>query len=503
MTVSINTVVEVQTSLQRQTPAPNQNTIAYFTTATPNNTDIFRVYTDASFVEQDYGSNSLPYKAMREMVRGSFNFKTGGGSVVIIPMLASVGATQGFFITANLSANIDNIKAVNDGDIRIPVDSTNYDLTELNFTNITGSSNVNESLIQIAAIIQERLQEAIVSVVGNTVKTTSNAVGASSLVSMVQLPSGTGTDLSVASLFNVSAGAGTAGADESGETLLQAYNRVKDLTEFYAIITDQEISDAGLIEIAPNMQAIKKRFYHHAIELEDMQDGGVCETINDLITNDPIRYTKFFGYASGTIEDAFLHKCRCVSFLHNMRWVSGINLIGVKNAQLNSLPDKYLTTLVNAKILGNGVDTYPSMSLNFNGRWNKSLVNDCEYSYYADTIELRLQYTVANVLYNYGRKIVQTEADMIIIKSAIESDLRIGVDLRIIGLGLTWNGATIGDDPKAHIDSIRRKGFYIYSQPVAEQSQASREAGESPIIQVAIKFAGGIEKVFIAVTNQL
>ncbi len=45
-----------------------------------------------------------------------------------------------------------------------------------------------------------------------------------------------------------------------------------------------------------------------------------------------------------------------------------------------------------------------------------------------------------------------------------------------------------------------KTGYYIYAQPVALQSQGDREARISPPIQVAIKLAGAIQTVDVAIT---
>ncbi len=501
MTVSLSQFVAVETTLTRQTPPPNHNSIALFVTETPNNADIFRIYTNARDVETDYGTNALTTQCAQEMFLQSPGVTTGGGYLAIIPMLAATSATSGYVVTANLSANIAAIIAVANGDLRVIIDGTNVDLTGLNFTKVT-------TLAGIASVLQKKLPDTVIEVVGNTIKISSKEVGVGSTVTLAQL-TGTGTDLSVVGLFNVAGSTSTAGVASGGETLLNAITRTRNLVEYHAVMTTKEIEDAELITIATAMQSQKLRFYEHVAELADMKDGGVCETIWNNIKTAAVQYTHFLGYSNGTIKDALLFKCRAVSRLHSLRWEDGAVVYNMFGGQLTNMTgDSIIDNALMNEITQNGVDLYTEVNANFGGRYTKSIENDIEYNYYADTIEYRCQSAIANTLFNSGRKIAQVEADMDNIKNAIANELTIGAsgiggtNGGILGLGLIWNGATIGNDPQAHKDSIKQRGFYIYSTPIAQQSQVDREAHKAPTIQIAVKYAGGIERVFVLIAGE-
>jgi len=62
----------------------------------------------------------------------------------------------------------------------------------------------------------------------------------------------------------------------------------------------------------------------------------------------------------------------------------------------------------------------------------------------------------------------------------------------ILGTGLTWNSAERFGDPEDFDRNIDENGYYIYSLPIAQQSQADREDRLAPVVQIALKFAGSI-----------
>ena len=62
------------------------------------------------------------------------------------------------------------------------------------------------------------------------------------------------------------------------------------------------------------------------------------------------------------------------------------------------------------------------------------------------------------------------------------------------GTGLTWNSALTFGDPEDMKRNITEKGYYIYSLPIAQQSQADREDRLAPVVQLALKYSGAIHK---------
>jgi hypothetical protein len=104
-----------------------------------------------------------------------------------------------------------------------------------------------------------------------------------------------------------------------------------------------------------------------------------------------------------------------------------------------------------------------------------------------------LQVEVFNVLGTTPTKIPQTEGGMDTITSAIVTILQQAVANGFLAPG-QWNGATFGD-PASFVRNIADFGFYVYHIPVAQQSQTLRSERIAPTIQIAVKYAGAIQKV--------
>jgi len=99
-----------------------------------------------------------------------------------------------------------------------------------------------------------------------------------------------------------------------------------------------------------------------------------------------------------------------------------------------------------------------------------------------------------NALAGTPTKVPQTEAGMSTLKSAMTQVAEQAVANGFLAPG-SWTGSYTIGDPVALQRNIATNGYYIYSQPVATQSQAQRTARIAPLIQEAIKYAGAVQSV--------
>jgi hypothetical protein len=103
-----------------------------------------------------------------------------------------------------------------------------------------------------------------------------------------------------------------------------------------------------------------------------------------------------------------------------------------------------------------------------------------------------------NYLRQTGTKIPQTEQGMDGLKAAYRRVCSQAVSNGFIAPG-SWTGSDTFGDPEDFKRNITDFGFYIYSQPVALQPVADRNAREAPVVQIAIKFAGAIHSTDVIV----
>ena len=102
-----------------------------------------------------------------------------------------------------------------------------------------------------------------------------------------------------------------------------------------------------------------------------------------------------------------------------------------------------------------------------------------------------LEIAYFNVLATSRTKIAQTDDDLGKAQKAIRKVCNQAVANGYLAPG-TWNST----DTFGNIDDFNRNieefGYYLYQQPVAEQSQTERENRIAPLLQIAGKEAGAV-----------
>ena len=150
-----------------------------------------------------------------------------------------------------------------------------------------------------------------------------------------------------------------------------------------------------------------------------------------------------------------------------------------------------LKTYLNDALLA-GADSYPSLqgvpavfTSGANGGFYDSVYN---LQWFVGA----LQVAGFNYLAQSSTKIPQTENGMDGLKGAYRAICEQAITNGYVAPG-TWNSPTTFGNQADLIANITQKGYYIYSQPIALQSQTSRVARQAPLCQIAIKEAGAIQ----------
>lgn len=487
MSIPIQNIINVSiTGTPAGLPAANVNSVAIFTTETPSNVDEFNTYVTASAVETDYGSNSVTAQMANNIFAQSPNILTGDGRLVVIPLINAISAIEGIYESADIAANLTNLQAIADGDIRVVLNGNNVDLTGLNFTNAS-------SLADITTILQRKLTDVVVTAKATGFDLASKKVGASSSIDLVQLPAGSGTDLSVASLFNVAAGTATGGADSQGETISEAILRTEEQVNYTGLITNLDLEDAAISAIAATVQTRKMTFYVSVSSTEDLQPTtGIASIIKDASQkNTRVKFYSLGQDLGNLMATSFMSRERSVNF-------SGSNTSQTMQlkALANVLPDPAIDQTILDLAEAAGVDVYGSIeglpvvvTSGANG-YGDSIYN-------AQWLERAVEVAGFNFLKQTNTKRPQTEQTMTAYKGALSQPLIQGVTAGVIAPG-TWNGDTFGNQ-QDFLRNIEDNGYYIYSLPIAQQAQAEREAREAPLVQIAIKEAGAIHSSSIII----
>lgn len=469
-------------------PEANVNSLGLFTTETPGNVDPFRIYINASEVAEDYGTNSVTAQMANNIFAQSPNLLTGDGRLVVIPLVNSISAITGNFVGADIEANLAAIQAVADGDIRVTLNGNDIDLTDLDFTNAT-------SFADITTILQARLIDVVVTSKATGFDLDSKKVGSSSAVTIAQLPAGSGTDLSVVGLFDAAGGTPTAGGNAQGESLVAAITRTKELVSYTGVITNLLMEDAVITLTASAIQAEKRgmMFVHQFTSTEDLEPTtGICSIIKDSTQTK----TRCLYYSDPSTANLVKASYAGRGFSVNFTGSNTTMTMNLK-ALANVLPDESITQTIFNKADVAGADLYgdvqslPIVVSNGNNQFFDSVYN-------AIWFKLALEVAGFNFLKQTNTKEPQTDIGMDGLKGAYAKVCQRAVTNEMFAAG-TWNGSTFGK-PEDFLRNISDKGFFIFSQPIAQQSQEDRDARKAPLIQIAGKESGAIHSSTVNAT---
>ena len=467
------------------------NNLCIFTNDTVSfNGDIYREYTNSTSVAADCGANSLTTLMAENIFAQTPNILTGNGSLIVIPLLNSVSATQGTFTTPNITANLANFLLVDDGALKITLnDGTAKTYTDLNFTNCT-------TMQHVVNVLQDKIRDIIFTLEGSTsqtIKMTSKKFGITSEIAFSAAASG--TDLMGFNYLNTSTGTAVAGAASSGETIKEAIIRTQGKIFYEGVLDTLNLEDAKRELDATYCQSVDKMYFVACASTEDI--AGLATTVSGAEQDKtrPILYSE-------SIQDSKLATAAYASRLLSIDFDASNTVHTMHLKQLvNVTPDSLFNTTSNETLASQcdaaGIDFYTSFS-SVNGCFSTG-GND-----YADNVicDVWLKYALEvagfNYLYQTNTKIPQTESGMDGLKGAYEQVCIQGVTNGAFAPG-TWNSSQTFGDPETFKRNIAQNGYYIYSAPISQQSQADRNNRIAPTIQIAVKRAGAIHESIVNV----
>lgn len=488
-TLPITNVINVTISaIPSGLTTPNVNSLMLMTNEAPNNSNPYGIYVSANQVAADYGTNSATAAMANAVFSQVPNVLSGGGQLVIAPMQAAVSATPGVWATPDISSNLANFQAVSNGSITITIDGIAYALTGLNFTQAG-------SLGDIANILQTAVPLANITLVGNTIKITSNKVGSTgSTVTVVG--GGAGSDLYTNTYLKGATATTASGANSSGETILAAVNRLIPQVFFCGVMTNLNLENAAVITAAAGIQALDMMFVHHAASPADI--AGLATTIQQAGDT----HTRILVYTLGGQAGANLMKAAYAGRGFSTDFTGSATSTTMNLKQLaNILPDPNITQTLYTNDSVAGADLYVSYQ-GVPSVYSTGGDNFFDNVYQDIALKFALQTAGFNYLRQTNTKVPQTEPGMNGLKSAYALAMEQFVVNGSLAPG-AWNSSQTFGDPAIFNNNVLTRGYYIYSQPVALQNSSDRNLRKAPLVQIAAKRAGAIHSsnVIVIVNN--
>ena len=490
--IALTNVINVSlSSLPQGLSKYRTNNMALFVATTYAPVEPYIAAVSAADVEAAYGKNSPATKMARAIFTPAFNLRTGEGTLYVFPYSGTIAQPASQTTASLTSTQIEHFKGAT-GKLTIGIDGVDYTVTGLQF---------NERLETIEDIItvlkRANLDCDIVLSGTDKIKFASRRFGTDSSITLKATATGTGSDLYGANYLDGANATTSAGTNATGTTLAEAVADAEELAFFGGVLTTQPCDNATILANSTALQSTDHIYYEVTRSLKNI---GVLGASIKSAGNSKTRLLAYSGTTDTSAVGAQRYNYAKQAIATYATIASSTNYTGTDTCLTMNLktltgisPDLNLNQTYVDAAKTNGVDIYGSLE-------GLGVVFSNNNNGYTDDItgqlwlKKDLEVTGFNYLRKTNTKIPQTEAGMTGLKNAYETSLSQGVTNGFIATGVDWgNDVPIPfGNPEDFRRNILEKGYYIYSLPISQQSQAEREERKAPLIQIAVKTAGAI-----------
>lgn len=435
-----------------------------------------RAYSSVTDIANDFGTSAPEYQAAV-----AFFAQSPQPTTVQVGRWAR-SATSGLYkgkILSTSDQEMDNFTTISAGAFDVTIDGSVVNVTAVN---LSAQSNLNGVASQVSAALQSK---GTCVWNGQQFVIKSASTGQTSTVSTV-----TSTQLSQA--MGLDSGTMVTGAP--AETLEEATVALLDINTWYGAFYTGDLEEQDIIDTAALISASTPSHIccftsKDTNELDGTQTSSLGYELAQLGNN------RVFVMYSSTNDNA------AVSVLGRMSTVNfeGSNTtITLMFKQCPGVEPEYLRTSQANALQKNNVNVFAAYQNDtsilqygtMSGGWYIDEVHGLDW------LQNRVETDLWNLLYTSTTKIGQDESGMTAILSTVNSSLEAGVRNGLIAPGV-WNGDEFGTLKRG--DTLTT-GFYVYIQPLEEQSQADREQRKAPPIQIAVKLKGAVHSIDVTIT---
>ena len=435
-----------------------------------------RAYSSVTDIANDFGTSAPEYQAAV-----AFFAQSPQPTTVQVGRWAR-SATSGLYkgkILSTSDQEMDNFTTISAGAFDVTIDGSVVNVTAVN---LSAQSNLNGVASQVSAALQSK---GTCVWNGQQFVIKSASTGQSSTVSTV-----TSTELSQA--MGLDSGTMVTGAP--AETLEEATVALLDINTWYGAFYTGDIEDQDVINTAALISAstpshICAFTLKETDELDGTQTSSLGYELAQLGNN---RVLPMYSSTNDNAAVSVLGRMSTVNFEGSNTTITlmfkqcpGVEPEYLKTSQANALQRNNVNVFA-AYQNDTSILQYGTMS----GGWYIDEVHGLDW------LQNRVETDLWNLLYTSTTKIGQDESGMTAILSTVNSSLEAGVRNGLIAPGV-WNGDEFGTLKRG--DTLTT-GFYVYIQPLEEQSQADREQRKAPPIQIAVKLKGAVHSIDVTIT---
>lgn len=454
-----------------------------------NTFERIRTYTSLDAVAADFGTTAPEYKCAVlwfEQAPQPTALKIGRWAKT---------ATSGLLVGASLSVAeqlIATWNAITTGTFTITVDAaTPVNITGLNFA---AAANMNG----VAAVIDTALNSHGASCVWDAVnkrfEIQSDSTGPTSTVSFLGTV-GSGVDVSDdLKMRSTSSGAYLVSgiALETAVAAVAIFDAYFGQT-WYAVTVPEVATDQASVDVAEYIQGSNNKHLYGV----STQEAGVISSVS---TSDIAYLLHALDYSRSVVEYSSSNAYSVCSLLGRILTVDYNGNSTVIDLMYKQEPGIVPETLTETQLLA-ATNKASNVFVKYNNdtaiieRGDSSSGDPLDIITGTDWLAVTIMTAVYNLLYTSPTKIPQTDSGVQQIVNTINSVCSQGVVNGLLAPGV-WNSNGFGSLKSGQFLDA---GFYVYAPPVGSQSQAAREARQSPTIQVAAKLAGAVRTVDIII----
>lgn len=492
-----------------------------------------------NFREVTDGSVTITQDGSRTVYLTDLNFsgcKTTEAVAALFDNALSATATAGTATTGLIT--VSNFESISNGSFNITVDGgTVQEITDIDFTAI---STIND----IAGLINSEISDATCSAVNGALVFTSNSTGANSSVLITMNDTGTSlvdefgvintvagqdaigvtcevydlnqikfTSISTGTASSVLISSNTTGTDLTAdvylgalayvqgqaaytgrERLIDTIIRTRAQLYYHCVIPCLTLGDDEIIAASNYVQTETMMLAIADNDLTCCDDGNLFSRI----ANRSNHKTRCFAYFSDDIQEsrnmasAYMGRGLCVNFEG-----SGTTLSMQLKALATIEPDPNITETLFQKAKKVGADLYCSI-YGVNSAISNGANEFFDNVYNDNWLYVALQVAGFNALRYANTKIPQTNIGVDALVTAYKQVLEQGVRNGAFAPG-EWTLTFPFGDPELFAQNVRTFGYYVYPEPLATQSQQSRDSREAPFISMAVKRAGAMHTSAVVV----
>lgn len=276
-------------------------------------------------------------------------------------------------------------------------------------------------------------------------------------------------------------------------TFMDTLARIKDLVFFVGVITTTPGTNTSWKGYADTIQGYGDKILLLGSNASGDIAGAFTDILNAKDTNTRCLFYSVSALDARLFAAAYAGRGFSTDF-------AGSNTVETMNLkQLATIdPDEGVTQTIYNQCATAGVDCYADIA-SFAGVISNGANKYFDEVYCLIWLVSALKVAGFNALAQTGTKVPQTEAGVSVLKSAYRSVCNQAVVNGFAAPGAWTLPSEVFGNQQDFYYNIAQLGFYLYSQPVNQQSSSDRAARKAPLIQIALKESGAIQESDVVV----